>query len=134
VKISSIKADITTVESEALIVNLFEDVKIPGGATGSVDSYLGGKISKLITAGEITGKKNEITIIHTFEEFSFQRVIICGLGKQEKFNYDSIRQIMAITLRYLRKIKVKKVTSICHGAGIGGLDPQLCTLAMKIIS
>jgi leucyl aminopeptidase len=130
VKISSIKADITTVESEALIVNLFEDVKIPGGATGSVDSYLGGKISKLITAGEITGKKNEITIIHTFEEFSFQRVIICGLGKQEKFNYDSIRQIMAITLRYLRKIKVKKVTSICHGAGIGGLDPQLCTLAM----
>ena len=129
-EISCLKSEVGLVNTEALIINVFEGVEVPGGATGSIDTLIGGKISRLISSGEITGKKNEITIIHTFGEFEFERVIICGLGKQEKFNYDSIRQIMAITMRQLRKIKVKNVATICHGAGIGGLDTKLCALAI----
>tara|TARA_A100001037_G_scaffold207309_1_gene185688 strand:- start:18010 stop:19506 length:1497 start_codon:yes stop_codon:yes gene_type:complete len=130
VKISCLKSEVSSVETEALVINLFEDVKIPGGATGTIDTLTGGKISRLIKSGEITGKKNEITIIHTFGEFKFERIIVCGLGKQEKFNYDSIRQVMAIAMRQLRKIKISKVATICHGAGIAGLDPKLCAGAI----
>ncbi|MQG50531.1 MAG: peptidase M17, partial [SAR202 cluster bacterium] len=64
-KISCLKSEVSSVETEALVINLFEDVKIPGGATGTIDTLTGGKISRLIKSGEITGKKNEITIIHT---------------------------------------------------------------------
>ncbi len=129
-EISCLKSEVSSVETEALVINLFEDVKVPGGATGAIDTVLGGKISRLINSGEISGKKNEITIIHTFGEFKFERIIICGLGKQDKFNYDTVRQIMAITMRQLRKIKVSRVATICHGSGIAGLDPKLCAVAI----
>ena len=62
-EISCLKSEVGLVNTEALIVNVFEDVKVPGGATGSIDTLIGGKISRLISSGEITGKKNEITII-----------------------------------------------------------------------
>ena len=129
-EISCLKSEVSSVETEALVINLFEDVKVPAGATGAIDTVTGGKISRLINSGEISGKKNEITIIHTFGEFKFERIIICGLGKQEKFDYDSIRQVMAITMRQLRKIKISQVATICHGAGIAGLDPKLCAVAI----
>ena len=129
-EISCLKSEVSSVETEALVINLFEDVKVPDGATGAIDTVTGGKISRLINSGEISGKKNEITIIHTFGEFKFERIIICGLGKQDKFNYDTVRQIMAITMRQLRKIKVSRVATICHGSGIAGLDPKLCAVAI----
>ena len=47
--------DVTQQESPALIVNLFEGVEAPGGATGAVDSALGGVISGLISDGEVSG-------------------------------------------------------------------------------
>mgnify|MGYP005863833893 CR=1 FL=1 len=40
-------------ETDLLVVNLFEGVKSPGGATGAIDVALGGRISELIAAGDI---------------------------------------------------------------------------------
>ena len=64
-KITVALTDITTVDTPALIVNLFKGVKTPGGATGAVDKALDGGISSLIDDGEITGKKGEMTLLHT---------------------------------------------------------------------
>ncbi|MCX5726170.1 MAG: hypothetical protein NT030_03125 [Candidatus Saganbacteria bacterium] len=46
-------ASITEVSCDLLVVNEFEGVKHPGGATGAVDQALGGLIKELIDAGEI---------------------------------------------------------------------------------
>ena len=32
-EISCLKSEVSSVETEALVINLFEDVKVPGGAT-----------------------------------------------------------------------------------------------------
>ena len=55
--------DITKHSAKAIIVNLFDGVKRPGGATGAVDKALGGGISQLITEGEIKGKADEVTLV-----------------------------------------------------------------------
>ena len=64
--ISVLQKDVTKVNTPALIVNLFEGVKTPGGATGAVDRALEGAISRLIEEDEIKGKSGELTLIHTF--------------------------------------------------------------------
>ena len=46
--------DITQIAADAIIVNLFEGVKNPGGATAKVDAALDGAITSLIQDGEIT--------------------------------------------------------------------------------
>ena len=76
-------------EADALIVNLFEGVAQPGGATGVVDKALDGAITQLIAAGEIKGKSGELTLVHSLGKIPARRVIVAGLGKQAQFDVDS---------------------------------------------
>jgi leucyl aminopeptidase len=129
-EVKVVSEDITRVKADAAIVNLFEGVEQPGGATGAVDQALGGVISKLISDGEIKGKLNEVTLIHTMGKMETERVLVVGLGKQEKFTYDSIRGVMAAACRFLRKVGVRNAATIVHGAGAGGLDIEKSVQAM----
>ena len=51
-----VQDDILNVKADALVVNLFEGVTIPGGATGAVDKACQGLISSVIAQGEFEGK------------------------------------------------------------------------------
>ena len=125
-----ITGDITTLEVGAIIVNLFEGVKQPGGATGAVDAALDGAITGLIADGEVTGKRSEMTLIHTLGKMSTPRVVVAGLGKQEGFSADRIRQVMGEAGRFIRKLGVRRAATIAHGAGIGGIEPSTSGQAM----
>ena len=127
-KIKVAIGDVTEQETPALIVNLFEGVEDPAGATGAVDSALGGLISGLISDGEISGRLGELTLIHTpdsaFPMFGPARVLVAGLGKRGAFGYDTIRRVTASALRKLEGASITRATTIVHGAGIGGLEPD----------
>jgi leucyl aminopeptidase len=122
--------DIARFEADVIVVNLFEGVTTPGGATGAVDVALGGTISKLIALGDIRGKPGEMTMIHTLGQIPAARVLVAGLGKQKDFDADSVRNLAANLVRHLRKPAIRTVATIVHGAGIGGLDPGACAQAI----
>lgn len=121
-QVKAVAGDITRMKADAIIVNLFEGVERPGGATGAVDEALGGTISRLIAEREIKGKLNELTLIHTMGKMEAERVVVMGLGKREKFNLDSVRRVMAAACRFARKVGAKRVATIAHGAGAGGIE------------
>jgi len=120
------QSDVTEIEVDVLVVNLFEGVTNPGGATGAVDSALGGLISELISDGEITGSTNELTLIHTpnsvYPSFKPARVLVAGLGSRESFDTDGIRRVSASVIRKLRSARVKHAATIVHGIGIGSIE------------
>ena len=116
--------DIATVAAKAIVVNLFEGVQQPGGATGAVDRALGGAISQLIQEGEIKGKEGEVTVIHTLGRLPAPRVLVAGLGKQEEFNLQKVRDVTANVLRQARRLGAETVATVVHGAGAGGLEPE----------
>lgn len=119
--IKVISGDIIDIDVEAVIINIFDGVQSPGGATGAVDKALGGVISKLIAEGEIKGKKGEVTIIHTLGKIAPSRVVVAGLGKRKDLSVEVVRQVIGTTCRRLRRIGVESAATILHGAGIGGL-------------
>ncbi len=123
-EIKAAAGNVTALETGALIVNLFEGVTQPGGATGAVDAALDGAITRLISEGEIKGKKGELTLIHTLGKLPAARVIVAGLGKSEKFSPEIVRQVMGGAAHYVRQLGVSKAATIAHGAGIGGMDPR----------
>ncbi len=127
-KISTFTGDIKSCQTDGLVVNLFEGVKVPEGATGVADKALGGIISELISNGEITGREGECTLIHkqsaTYADFMPKRVLVVGLGRRERFSVDTVRGISAVAGRRLREASVKTAATILHGAGIGGLDVE----------
>ncbi|RLC91650.1 MAG: leucyl aminopeptidase [Chloroflexi bacterium] len=119
-----VTGDITEIEADASIVNLFEGVGQPGGATGAVDRALDGAISRLIESGEIKGKLGDVALIHTLGRMRTARVVVAGLGKQPEFALDKVRQVVAEACRFLRKKGARRVATITHGAGVGGIEPE----------
>ena len=124
-KIDVQSADIIGIDTPALVVNLFRGVKKPGGATGAVDKALGGVITQLIEDGEIKGSPGETTLIYTLGKIKPSRVLVAGLGTQDKFDVQVVRRVSAEVVRFLRRKGISSAATIAHGAGIGGLDPQL---------
>ncbi|MEE8471391.1 MAG: M17 family peptidase N-terminal domain-containing protein, partial [Dehalococcoidia bacterium] len=125
-----VSGDITKIKVDAAIVNLFEGVESPGGATRAMDELLGGAIVKLISEGEIKGKLNEVTLIHSMGKVEPERVLVLGLGKQEKFTLDSIREVTAVACRFVRKVGARRVATVVHGAGAGGVDVEKAVQAL----
>jgi leucyl aminopeptidase len=121
---------ITESEVDVLVVNLFEGVKTPGGATGAVDAALGGQITALIETGDLTGSFKELRVLYPFGKIKAKRVLIAGLGEQEEFTLQRARQIAGVVAREVRGYKAVSVGTIVHGAGLGGLDPQEAAQAL----
>ena len=117
-------------DADALIVNLFEGVAQPGGAAGVVDRALDGAITQLITAGEIKGKTGELTLVHSLGKIPASRVIVAGLGKESQFNVDAIRRVSAEASRFARSRGARRVATIVHGGGAGGIDAERAAQAI----
>ena len=128
--IEVIHGSVTEVLCDTLIINLFEDVIVPGGATGEVNKALNAHLSEIIRDMPGCGKYGETNIIHTFGAIGAKRVILLGLGKRSEFSLDKARALTAIAMRLARKIHSKTVATIAHGAGNGGLDDKQAAQAV----
>ncbi|HEY8489504.1 MAG TPA: M17 family peptidase N-terminal domain-containing protein, partial [Dehalococcoidia bacterium] len=109
--------DITQAQADTILVNLFEGVQQPSGATAAVDQALDGAISYLIQAGEVKGKAGEATVVHTFGKLPALRVVVVGLGKQEDLKADTVRKAAGNVARRVRALGARKVATVVHGAG-----------------
>ncbi len=129
-EISVVAGDIAQQDVGAVVVNLFEGVTAPGGATGAVDRAMGGAISALIADSEIKGKRGELTLVHTLGRIAPKRVLVAGLGKADSFSLDGVRSVAAESARRLSSIGVESAATIVHGAGIAGLDHRASAQAL----
>ncbi len=115
---------------ELIVVNLFEGVTEPGGATAAVDRSLGGRVRELISWGDFKGKLNETALFYPGEGFPARRVLMVGLGKQDEFDLDKVRQVAATAARKAQSLGVTEFATVVHGAGAAGLDPEQAAQAL----
>lgn len=114
--------NIVTHDADTIVLNLFEGVTEPAGATGAVDQALGGAIRRLIAGGDFTGKLNQTAVLYPGDGVSADRLVLVGLGKQDAFTLDRARQAAGSAARKARDLGCRRLASIVHGAGAGGLD------------
>lgn len=112
---------IQAAHADTLVVNLFEGVTAPAGATGAIDAALDGAISALIAAGDFQGKQGETTVLYPRGALHAERVIVVGLGKQEKIDLEAIRLAAAAAAKRASELGATHLATIAHGAGIGGV-------------
>jgi len=129
-EIKVIVGDISRIETDAVIVNHFEDVKSLEGDIAKVDKALDGAVSQLIKQGEIKGKLNEITLVHSLGKLPAARVVVVGLGKPSELTTNKIRGAVAETCRWLRSKDVSNIATIPQGAGINNISPEDAALAI----
>ncbi len=121
-EIKVIVGDIIKTKADALIVNFFEGVEKLEGDIAAVDKALDGAIAQLISQGEIKGKLNEITMVHSLGKLPATRVVVSGLGKQAELKINKIRGAVAETCRWLRQKGISSIATVAQGAGINGIN------------
>ena len=129
-EIKIITGDIAKVKADAIIVNFFEGMKSLDGDIAAVDRALDGAITQLISQGEIKGKLNEITLIHSLGKLPAARVVVAGLGKQSELSPNKIRGAVAETYRWLRQRDVGSVAATAQGVGINNISPEASAQAV----
>ncbi len=125
-----VAGDIVQIEADAIVVNLFEGAEQPSGATAAVDEVLDGVISSLISRGEIKGKFEEVSIVHTFGKLPARIVAMVGLGNHDDFDVDKIRRVTGQFCRALRRSNCHKIATILHGAGAGNIGIEASAQAI----
>ncbi len=125
-EISVAKGLLEETPANVLVLNLFEGVKIPAGATGAIDIALDGLISKFVIAKEgFDGKFGSMYVFPTYGKIAAEKVLLVGLGKNKDFNLNRLREISQKIIKKCMKMhNARKVISVLHGAGIGGFDPE----------
>jgi leucyl aminopeptidase len=116
-----VAGNVTEIQADAVVVNLFEGMERPDGAAAAVDKVLDGAITSLIGRGEARGKFEEISVVHTFGKLPARIVAVVGLGKREDLDVDKIRRMTGQFCRALRKLNCRRVATIVHGSGVDGI-------------
>ena len=117
------QGDIAEEAADVIVVNLFQGIRTPGGATGVVDAVLNGAIQEVISSGDFTGKLRETIVLYTRGALPSPRVIVVGLGERDRFKLSTVRGVAAAAARKARELGARTIATISHGSGIGGLDP-----------
>lgn len=120
-KVNVQQGNIVESSADTIVVNLFDGVAKPGGATGAVDRALDGAISDLIAGGDFSGKAGDVAVLYPRGMIAARRVLVVGLGKADKLNVEGVRRAAASAIRRARDLNARHVATIVHGAGIGGL-------------
>lgn len=123
-KIDIAQTDVLDAACDLLVVNLFQGVTKPGGATGAVDKALDGAISQLIEQDHFEGKLGQAMVFPTFGKLKARKVAVIGLGDRKRFDADAVRKVGGHIVKLAMNARAEKVATVLHGAGIGGLEPR----------
>ena len=130
-QISTLQGNIAQQEHDCIVINLFQDVTRPAGATGAVDAAMDGTLSRLIADGDFSGEAGTSTLLYTDGKLPSRRVLIVGLGAQESFDSHAARSAAATAANRLAELKgVRTFATVVHGSGIGGLEPAEAAQAL----
>ena len=82
-------------------------------AARAVDDALGGLLQDLFSSGEFKGEVAELTTVHTMGKLTTRRVVLVGLGKQEKLQPLAIQRACGAAARHLQQTGAHTIALAC---------------------
>ncbi|WP_339062237.1 M17 family peptidase N-terminal domain-containing protein [Tepidibacillus marianensis] len=101
---------IISLATDCLIITYTEDRDRLRGLAEQVDEKMDHQISQLIAEREIKGEFGEVTVVHTWGKIPAKRVLVLGLGKEDKLTLEKARAAFAIAARKAQSIGIKELT------------------------
>jgi hypothetical protein len=91
VTVKVILQDIKKLETEALIVGFYENVRPLKGLAGELDWLLCGSLSNLIIKNKLSGSLGDVALLTSRGKVPAKKIFMVGLGPQEGLTPASLR-------------------------------------------
>ncbi len=107
---------VEAVQADALVVSAArktgkdEQGVVLSATAAAVDKALGGLLSEVCASGEFKGGLGELLTLHTMGRITAKRVLIVGLGAQNKITAQSLRHSSAVATRHLQNTGARQIT------------------------
>ena len=97
----------TTPAADSTAANLLlfvprADDPLAGGAAHAIDALLDGALGLLVADGELTGKRGQVTVVHTLGRAPMTRLLVAGLGDASAIDLERVRNATATAARRAR--------------------------------
>jgi leucyl aminopeptidase len=116
VKIEFRHEPIAQIATSALVTFSFEGSPASSGSVERLPTESVGFLRELQSAGELSGKAYECTLIHRPPGLAAAKLLVVGAGKSEKFNSAQRRRLAGAAVRCLRGRGVHEMAWVAHGS------------------
>jgi len=112
---------ITEVETDCLVIGIFEDSPLEGSAA-VIDRACNGALQKLVDSGDIDSAWKHTALLHGLSGVAAKRVLVVGYGEPEKFDPVRYDRVCASAGEFLRDHAADNAHICLHEAETGGRD------------
>ena len=99
--------------SDTIVLGIFQDSENLHGTLNHVDKALNGQIGRLIGKGMITGKTEELIVIHPDGKTPAGQVILVGVGKPEDLHLGVLRRASAVSAKRAQELGARPCLQHC---------------------
>ena len=99
-----------------LVAGIYEDGAL-GAAAAELDAAGDGAVKKLVRSGDVSGRLGEARLLPALPGVRAQRIVLAGLGKQDRFGLAELRQALEAAVGLLKGTRTDDVVSYL------GLEP-----------
>ena len=101
-KISLVGDQMSEIQTDCVLIGLFENDKENNECFKHLDLKFDKTFSELIRDGEITGKSDSLTLVHSLNKITPKRVLVCGLGRKDVITKNKLRDFLSAAFRKAR--------------------------------
>ncbi|MDA8100628.1 MAG: hypothetical protein M0042_13505 [Nitrospiraceae bacterium] len=106
--VGTLMNDITKVDTEAVAVGFFEDLRPLKGSAGAIDWLLCGALSRLVIDNRIRGALGEVALVTNYGKIPASKIFLVGLGPSADRSPESLRRAARSTAEQLIRAGVQR--------------------------
>ena len=107
---------------DTLIVGLYDNATIPGGAIAALDESLSGQVTSFLRDYPKSAQYGKTTTLFSYDRIGAKRIILLGLGKQEELTNDKIRALSGIAIRKAQELCSSTVATVIYSGATDSID------------
>jgi leucyl aminopeptidase len=98
------------------VLHLFEGDREAAGFVAKVDALYGGAITRVLEAGDFSGRANEVLPLYPPDgDIGIRRVLLVGVGKREDHTVERLRRAVGTAVRAAERMSISEVAvSVGH--------------------
>lgn len=123
-------AKLDELDTEVLVATVHTDVRPARGVLGLCDFRMGGRISRLLGSGFMSGEAGEVVMVPGKPFLSFDKLLLFGAGPIEEMNLRRFDQLVTSFYERLAKLRARVAVVELPGRAQGIIAPDVAGKAV----